>query len=274
MYNKQTVNKTISVVAGILATGMGCEAVSASVLAPNTTYDMFIRTGTSCYSSGNCTELNNGATDNGSLVNFNGQVYGSSIGGDGWAGIIRFMTDNTGDNLTGVSYNMDQYQDTPPDKFVTWTDDPSLMSGTIDANGNMTFTPTGRLAVAGLLTFMGIQPWNIDSSLGIPAPSNTYVTLTTGTSTGQSLTADQANTPPTSLTGSALVADGNGGWNGLLVSSSNFGEEWSLFSATPYTEVWDVNIQAVSTVPIPAAIWLFGSGLIALLGVARKKKAV
>jgi len=29
----------------------------------------------------------------------------------------------------------------------------------------------------------------------------------------------------------------------------------------------------ISTVPVPAAAWLFGSGLIGLLGVARQKKA-
>jgi len=29
----------------------------------------------------------------------------------------------------------------------------------------------------------------------------------------------------------------------------------------------------VSTVPIPAAVWLFGSGLLGLVGVARRKKA-
>jgi hypothetical protein len=29
----------------------------------------------------------------------------------------------------------------------------------------------------------------------------------------------------------------------------------------------------VSAVPVPAAFWLFGSGLIGLIGVARRKKA-
>ena len=38
----------------------------------------------------------------------------------------------------------------------------------------------------------------------------------------------------------------------------------------------DYSIQLVgsaSTVPVPAAVWLFGSGLVGLLGVARRKKA-
>jgi len=36
---------------------------------------------------------------------------------------------------------------------------------------------------------------------------------------------------------------------------------------------WAVKSGDVSAVPIPAALWLFGSGLIGLIGVARKKKA-
>lgn len=34
----------------------------------------------------------------------------------------------------------------------------------------------------------------------------------------------------------------------------------------------DFQIQAVSAVPVPAAFWLFGSGLLGLVGIARRKK--
>lgn len=33
------------------------------------------------------------------------------------------------------------------------------------------------------------------------------------------------------------------------------------------------NVRAFSVVPVPAAVWLFGSGLIGLIGIARRKKA-
>jgi len=33
------------------------------------------------------------------------------------------------------------------------------------------------------------------------------------------------------------------------------------------------SITRVSAVPVPAAAWLFGSGLLALLGISRRKKA-
>jgi len=36
---------------------------------------------------------------------------------------------------------------------------------------------------------------------------------------------------------------------------------------------WAVQSGNVGAVPIPAAVWLFGSGLLGLIGVARRKKA-
>ena len=35
----------------------------------------------------------------------------------------------------------------------------------------------------------------------------------------------------------------------------------------------DLSLNGVSAVPIPAAVWLFGSGLLGLIGVAKRKKA-
>jgi len=36
---------------------------------------------------------------------------------------------------------------------------------------------------------------------------------------------------------------------------------------------WAVHDGNVSAVPVPAAVWLFGSGLLGLVGIARRKKA-
>ncbi len=36
---------------------------------------------------------------------------------------------------------------------------------------------------------------------------------------------------------------------------------------------WDDASLEVSAVPVPAAVWLFGSGLLGLVGVARRRKA-
>lgn len=49
---------------------------------------------------------------------------------------------------------------------------------------------------------------------------------------------------------------------GVLTSSSATGAGWFYQTAT-----------APSVVPVPAAVWLFGSGLLGLAGIARRKKA-
>ncbi len=55
------------------------------------------------------------------------------------------------------------------------------------------------------------------------------------------------------------------GTTGLL-GASNMGIHWGMTCAN------DVIEGGVSTVPVPAAAWLFGSGLLGLVGVARRKK--
>ena len=68
----------------------------------------------------------------------------------------------------------------------------------------------------------------------------------------------------------------------LTLSSMTFtGETFSTLGITPGTYEWawgsgasaDLFTLNVSAVPIPAAVWLFGSGLLGLIGVARRKKA-
>ena len=58
-------------------------------------------------------------------------------------------------------------------------------------------------------------------------------------------------------------------------------ESLHLVVSTEYTEIYDPNtvdiyntflVRDVSVVPIPASLWLFGSGLISLISIARRKK--
>ena len=48
---------------------------------------------------------------------------------------------------------------------------------------------------------------------------------------------------------------------------------WSLFDDSAQTGEIHVLVEPPSAVPIPAAAWLFGSAILGLLGVARRKKA-
>ena len=78
------------------------------------------------------------------------------------------------------------------------------------------------------------------SSLGVTSATVDQVTFSTG------LWIFQAGTHEVS--GVALSTDGSGSGVGYIVLTTN-----------------------VSAVPVPAAVWLFGSGLIGLIGVARRK---
>jgi hypothetical protein len=55
----------------------------------------------------------------------------------------------------------------------------------------------------------------------------------------------------------------------LFANSEGVAGEWSL--SRDGTLTW--NSAAVSAVPVPAAVWLFGSGLLGLAGVARRKQS-
>jgi hypothetical protein len=48
---------------------------------------------------------------------------------------------------------------------------------------------------------------------------------------------------------------------------------WWWGDDTPETGTLAVTVEAPSAVPIPAAAWLFGSAILGLLGIARRKKA-
>ena len=61
--------------------------------------------------------------------------------------------------------------------------------------------------------------------------------------------------------------DGNGdGVPGYPMASGPFPGWNATFGGT-------VTVTSVSAVPVPAAVWLFGSGLLGLVGVARRKRA-
>ena len=69
------------------------------------------------------------------------------------------------------------------------------------------------------------------------------------------------------------------------IPNSYGGEFWGFISDIPFTSVkviggsgtnqqhYSLDNMTYSPVPVPAAVWLFGSGLIGLIGIARRKKA-
>ena len=70
----------------------------------------------------------------------------------------------------------------------------------------------------------------------------------------------------------------------IVLKSDTIDYQWYLFTGNSGTNgTWDASaifdgkdlshISAYTVVPVPAAVWLFGSGLLGLVGVARRKRA-
>lgn len=196
----------------------------------------------------------------------------SGIAGDGVVGIMHFTVAVDGNAIDIISYNMDTYSGTALGNFGTRMIDTSNATGFIDDAGNMTLNLEGRTAAAQFDPAGGERPWNIESHSTAPNVPDTglYTVFTSGVS--------QAIDPAVghlafSLSGAALIASGVDTWMGTLVSAGNMGDAWGAFDGTPYSEIYNITVTA-SAVPVPAAAWLFISGLLALTGLSQRKATI
>ena len=165
----------------------------------------------------------------------------------------------------------------------------------LDNDGNVYYTPytiTGSTA---------LYRWSVDQVATVindlaSGEADTYLTLTEGEKLsdlpggGNGITVDDAghvfitsNAYPTSYlmmwdgnTGDgnnyetiAINADGSFAWFGPLDIEGDFTEGDTLYGSYgfngPITEI------TASPVPVPAAVWLLGSGLLGLIGIRRRK---
>ena len=190
---------------------------------------------------------------------------------DGVAGRINITVAN-GVILGGNLFQVDNILGAVGGDFAQYTADgtASGMTGTIDAAGNMTFTPINRLGTFKNFPALVDERWNVDNFNGITPSGTSYVvnpptsntawnTFTTGAATN--IDGTTHGTPCTSLGGSSYGC--------VLVTAFQFGSDWGGFYGATVSERWKITLTAV---PVPAAAWLFGSGLVGLLGIARRKK--
>jgi len=192
----------------------------------------------------------------------NGKYAG--VPNDGVSGTIGIQV--IGGAITGTGkFEFDTISNTVGGEFVEYGSS-SGFTGNIDAAGNISLTPTGTLGTFGSFAALVDERWNVDDFNGFtgsipnaPNSNTAWDTFTTGSSTNAAVT----------INGAAYD-----GTTAILVKTGIFGTDWGGFFGAQYIEVWNVSfVQApVPAVPIPAAVWLFGSGLLGLVGVARHKK--
>ena len=144
-------------------------------------------------------------------------------------------------------------------------------TGSVNAAGDISLTTTGMLGTVGDFPSLVDERWNVDNFNGgsgagtnfVPNPvnsNNTYDAFSTGSASNAAGT----------LNGSQYD-----GTTAVLVKGGSIGGDWGGFLGAQYMEVWNVSFNRtgdVSTIPVPAAVWLFGSGILGLVGVARRKQ--
>jgi hypothetical protein len=168
------------------------------------------------------------------------------------------VTGNSNINGTSTIWN-------PESTYVGGSVDTSPLSvgDHIALNGSAT---TGTISFSAPVIDPVVAIW----SLGQPGATASFTFNETPTL--------QVGGPNSSFGGSSIIVDGfvvsgNEG-NGVIL----FEGEFSSISFTSTNENWyaftvGANGEA-AVIPVPAAIWLFGSGLLGLVGMARRKKTV
>jgi hypothetical protein len=193
----------------------------------------------------------------------NGKYAGNV--GDGLQGTVKLKIE--GGVITGEGgFEFDMLPATAGGDFVEYGGS-SGFTGSVDASGNISLTPTGTLGAVGDFSSLVDEKWNVND---FDDNTNTaYDSFSTGSATSNSGT----------INGAA--------WDGttaILVKGGQVGSDWGGFFGANYLEVWNVGFTKTGdlpttppttppAVPVPAAVWLFGSGLMGLVGVARRRKS-
>jgi hypothetical protein len=127
-----------------------------------------------------------------------------------------------------------------------------------DVNGDLTFVNCGGGGVTGCAdNEMGFLYWEEGVTGAAPSP---FINLQDSVQTGfTSYWYGTPSNPPFNTNAWGFNFSASGGMSTLSKSTN-------LFAMAVYN-------GDVGAVPIPAAVWLFGSGLLGLIGLSRRKKA-
>lgn len=175
------------------------------------------------------------------------------------------------------------YYDTDAD--LTWLADANAAGTAMNWDAANTW--------AASLNVAGIDGWRLASANNMPDascdPANNDGTFynCTGTELGHLFYSVLGGSANTSIITSHnanydLFSNIQGDGNYWSATEDSASRAWDIYmgqgdlgdtsKSTSYY-AWAVHSGDVSAVPVPAAVWLFGSGLIGLIGIARRKKA-
>lgn len=212
-----------------------------------------------------------GATNNVTFT-WDGSVFTSSADYTGPGGASN-ATISSPTNLLGISWTMHDAQIFGPG---TYSFNTSLGGGVAETSMMSMTVGAGQLGVHMLMD------WNENYNIDILNVWNLNSTF----SNCASATADPAalNCLWTGSTGGSNPAGNSVSTVFLLASTDNDGDGTlgiPMVQGGPFYDTQDggfnfnFNLQGTMTVvPVPAAVWLFGSGLLGLMGIAKRKKNI
>ena len=194
------------------------------------------------------------------------------------------------------------YYDTETD--LTWLADANYaMTSGYSTYGDMNWSDANTWATG--LEVSGITGWRLPGTVDVGNDGATYSNIYQGVDFGYNITShSELSNMFYNVLGNTAYYDTNGNGpqtNFGLVNTGPFsniqsGQYWSSTELAGYEEfsawyffmhagnqyhdtksynffAWAVHDGDVSAVPVPAAVWLFASGLIGLIGFAKRKKS-
>jgi hypothetical protein len=193
---------------------------------------------------------------------------------------ITWMADA---NYSAEELTVERVSEIVANNSLVFSDSHILTTSDFNTDGSGLMTWWGAMAWADQLVFGGVSDWRLPSTLPLGASCSGQST-STGTGCTGSEMGHLANVDGVSTSSPSPFLEVQSGlrWSGTELGPSYPNDVWSLEFLTggqnsghkAFSKLaWAVHDGDITAVPIPPALWLFGSALLGLIGMAKKKAA-